>query len=527
MRDPLAGVLGGGAWHSRPGVSLYRLVWTIIGLSVAWRLARYAVDFPLRGDEAFLATSFYVRGFWDMVRPLEYGQIAPLGFMWCQHAVTCLLGLSEPALRFFPLLVGIATVLLFWRFAVGNLGRLTALLAVSIFSASYFPVRYGAELKPYGMDLFVSLALTSLGGAVLARPERARRWIALTAAAAPAVWCSYPSVFVAGGIGLALTHRLVRQPSARFLAGWAAYGVLLVGSFVAMFACCARPHFQAASWLAEIRMWTSAFPPLTEPWRLPLWLLDTHTGELLAYPFGGKHGASALPFLLVLAGCLVLWRRRGEFLFLLLSPLVLTFVAAALHRYPYGGGPRVSLYMAPAFCVLEAIGLGAVLKKWVPRRKLPSALHLAVAVLICTTVVGLGRDLVKPYQSVSDLENRRVVRDLAARSGAGDQWVIFNAITDVAHAPHLGAWGGSAARFRYYVTTLAPVLVQWSPPPATVSPQPGGRTWLLAYRDNKEPFPQERLDQYLAGLQERLGAARRTVFRLDSPEAIEVYEFDR
>jgi hypothetical protein len=46
---------------------------------------------------------------------------------------------------------------------------------------------------------------------------------------------------------------------------------------------------------------------------------------------------------------------------LLLAPLGLNFIAAALHRYPYGGQFRLALFLAPVFCVLIALGLTAAL----------------------------------------------------------------------------------------------------------------------------------------------------------------------
>jgi hypothetical protein len=504
---------------------IYRVTLGLVALNLLWRTMRYALNFPLWGDEAFLATSFYSRGFGDMVRPLEYGQIVPLGFMWAEWAFTRIFGLSERALRLLPFLLGLATMLLFWRVVARRLGRRTAMLAAAIFAASYFPMRYGAELKPYGLDLFMSLLLTSLGWRVLRRPDDVARWGVLILGSAIAIWCSYPSVFIAGAVGLALTYRLSRGPTPRFTLAWFLYGLVLLASFLAVFFCIARPQFRAASWLAEMGMWTSAFPPLDKPWRLPLWLLDVHTGELLAYPVGGKHGGSAVPFLLVVIGSIALWRRHRDSLVLLLGPLPLTFIAAALHRYPYGGGPRVSLYMAPAFCILEAIGLAALLRRFVPRRRIPGALTAVVGSLPCLIVAGLLRDVIKPYKNAADRDNRQVIRDLAASASPGDRWLIFNSLDDPPYAPNLARWGGSGARFRYYVTTLAPVGVQWSPPPGEVTQEPSRLTWLLVYRDNKEPFPEEQFSQYLQSVTDLLGPARRSLHKLGDVEAIEIYEF--
>ena len=33
--------------------------------------------------------------------------------------------------------------------------------------------------------------------------------------------------------------------------------------------------------------WANTFPPLGQPLKLPLWLLETHAGAMLGYPVGG------------------------------------------------------------------------------------------------------------------------------------------------------------------------------------------------------------------------------------------------
>ena len=45
---------------------------------------------------------------------------------------------------------------------------------------------------------------------------------------------------------------------------------------------------------------------------------------------------------------------------------LLTFIAAALRRYPYGGHVKLNIYMAPAFCMLAGLG-GAFFVRWLAR----------------------------------------------------------------------------------------------------------------------------------------------------------------
>ena len=77
---------------------------------------RYALAFPLWGDEAFLAINFLTRDFAGLALPLEFDQIAPPGFLWAEWSIARWLGSGELALRLIPFLAGVASLLLFWRF---------------------------------------------------------------------------------------------------------------------------------------------------------------------------------------------------------------------------------------------------------------------------------------------------------------------------------------------------------------------------------------------------------------------------
>src|SRR5207302_608085 len=98
---------------------------------------------------------------------------------------------------------------------------------------------------------------------------------------------------------------------------------------------------------------------------------------------------------------------------LLLAPLPVALVAAALHGYPYGTSTRVMLYMAPAFCLLMGEGIMAVLRLRHRTRRGPivAAGLLAIVPLIC-----MAFDLASPYKVYEDAAHRRLARWIAART---------------------------------------------------------------------------------------------------------------
>ena len=181
---------------SRPKVIQATVFIVLLGL--LWRAVRYALGFPLWGDEAFVAVTLLEGDFAGLSRPLEFFQIVPPGFLWSEWLMVHCLGSGEWALRLIPFLAGVASLLLFWRFCRGVASRRTTLMALAILAASFYPVRHAAEVKPYATDLLVSLILTTMGWAVYRRMDSFPRWWAMIAAAGVGVWCSYPAVFPAG-----------------------------------------------------------------------------------------------------------------------------------------------------------------------------------------------------------------------------------------------------------------------------------------------------------------------------------------
>ena len=99
-----------------------RAVLAFVALGVVLRVGHYLNNYPLWGDEAFLALSFLRRGYLDLLLPLEYGQICPILFLWAELTAVKLFGFSEWSLRLCPLICGVGSVFLF-RHVAGRVLR--------------------------------------------------------------------------------------------------------------------------------------------------------------------------------------------------------------------------------------------------------------------------------------------------------------------------------------------------------------------------------------------------------------------
>lgn len=363
-----------------------RLTWAFLALGVALRVGRYLADYPLWGDEAFVAVNFLKRGYGDLVRPLDFGQVCPLFFLWAERTIVLTAGFSEATLRLLPLLCAIGSLFVFRRVAGRVVDGWPLALTVALFAVSFHPIRHAAQVKPYAGDLLAACLLLLPAVEWWRDPQRPR-WIWILAALTPlCLGMSHPAVFVAAGVLLCLLPGVWARRRQGALVAWA--GASLAG--LVAFALLAGSVMASQTRFARAlqNYWANSFPPLDDPIGLVRWAAEIHSGSLFAYPGGGRNGGSTATFLLFLAGIAALIRRgQGKIVALLLAPFGFTLAAAVLRRYPYGGEARIAQYLAPSICLLAGVGLAAVLDK-LPR---PGARRLATAVAFLALLgVGLG-----------------------------------------------------------------------------------------------------------------------------------------
>ena len=414
---------------------LRRLTLALLAIGVLWRLVRYLLRFPIWEDEAFICLNFLELDYIGLTHELRNCQVAPLLFLWGELTSLRLFGASELSMRLLPFLAGMASLLLFWRLARATLPPLARTLAVGFLAVAIWPVSMGAFTKPYSLDLFTSLLLLLPAVHWLQEPQQSR-WLVLLSLATPlALFSSYPVVFVAGAISLALMGTAWRQGwKVRIL--WSVYNLALLAAFLGHFFIAGQSQLHSPDKAATTEQgmqafWAEGFPP-SQPLALAKWLVFAHTGQMMAFPIGAQDGGSALTTLLCLVGAWHFWTSGRRDLFVLcLAPFGLGLFAALLHRYPYGASCRLCQHLAPAICLSAGMGAAVLLE-----RLRSATLRRRWIIGVCTLLLGVGvcgmvRDIVHPYRTLEALWTRQVMQTLAAESRSGAPIVVLNKREDM------------------------------------------------------------------------------------------------
>ena len=168
-----------------------------------------------------MANNIRERSFAGLTRPLDWGQGAPIGFLWIEKSVVTLLGTSEFSLRLVPLIAGLLCLPLFYPVCRRLFGVLTANVGLSLFAVAESFIYYSSEVKQYSTDTLVALTLVFLCLEAV-RSERTVWLLVLGLCGSLGVFLSHSAIFVLGPIVVYLAlvdgtrGKVLRRAARRF-----------------------------------------------------------------------------------------------------------------------------------------------------------------------------------------------------------------------------------------------------------------------------------------------------------------------
>ena len=388
------------------------------------RLQDWAAGRPLWLDEQMVALNIRDRPMSELAGALWFDQSAPLGWLATQRAAMLAFGVSETALRFVPMLFGIAVLAAALWIGRRWLTTTAACVLLLLCSLGEWVFHYSLELKHYSADLFFALILPALvvwtteGDSPGQRLRRASVWWGVAAAG---LWWANGAVFVAPACALALVISLWRIDGRKNATVFAIAGLFWLASFAAHYYLALRFTLEND----QLREgWSFAMPPLGAG------LIDTARWLLSqAETFTTRPGGSELTALfwaVFLTG--VVFARPRLFGQLVAVVTLSLCVLAAMRLVPLYERLAIwvvpSLYLGIALCVDAGIRAGR--NAYLQRRHVraaTAALVIAAVLWLCGNVATVGWRAIQIGRSDNSnhqLNDRMAVEWLVTQHEPGD-----------------------------------------------------------------------------------------------------------
>lgn len=389
----------------------------LLGLGFALRAKHYFENRSLWLDEAWVGVtvvSCYFSELWQNMLVLPEVATPPLFFLLIEKSIVWLWGNHEYALRLFPFVAGLTSVVLFYFLTRRILSNGAATLALAVFVLSEPLVYYSAELKQYSTDVLVALLLYLFLERISYSRVTVCQASGLAIVGAVAVWFSNAAVFILAGVMVALFVGCWQRPEwKRFfvLAGvtvaWTASSVILYDQFL-------KGAVDDPQLLGH---WKNTL--LTAPlWSIKgmFWIKGV-VWAFFNHPVGLSF--SFWCFCLFLIGAVRLWRQNPERCLALGLPILATLGASFFHWYPFRG--RLLLFLAPAGMIFWAAGVLHISEL---TRKLKPIVFMGLSILFLAPMV--KTEIFYLFHSREKEENRVVMQFLKQNMRPGDHVVTNN-----------------------------------------------------------------------------------------------------
>lgn len=354
--------------------SLKYLALFAILFGIIIRCVQYLSNRSLWGDEASLALNIVDRSYLQLLQPLDHNQAAPLGFLWIEKLAIQLFGNNEYALRLFPLLAGIISLFALYELGKKTVSVIALPIALILFATLKEPLYYATEVKQYSSDVMVALLLSLLLIPLQNQILTKGKIILLGAFGVIAIWLSHPAIFVLTGVEIAsIIMASAQQRKSIIINRLSLYFIWIIG-FISLYL---SIFVQAVKNQNLQGAWKPEYPQSIFDFN---WLLHSLI-RFFDKPLGFQIMDEVAIGVFVL-GSIVLFRKNRKIFLVLISPLIITLVAAYLHKYPFRS--RLILFLTPFFILIIAEGVAFLISQFNQRQNFKA---IGVTIIVSLLVI--------------------------------------------------------------------------------------------------------------------------------------------
>jgi hypothetical protein len=398
----------------------------LVGITL--RTIQYLGNSSMWFDELTSALNIQSRTFYQLAtQPLDYNQVAPVGFLLGEKLATYLFGENDLAFRFFPWLWSVASLIMFVLIAQRFLRNFYLLAAVLLYAVCLSQWWYAGEGKQYSGDVAFSVFLVWASLTIAkANLKKGMVWF-LALGGCIAILSSLPaiplSLFLLGI--LTIVYYRNRLPASKF-------DLLIIGSFwlmsVLLHVYYVKFVISSAVKDAMSAYWSHGFPPITSVANYAGWFPKKIYSELNFFLFvWGYQLVTPLAYIgmvllmFSLFGIIYLTRSKKVDILILFSSLLIALVLAFAYILPFD--ERVGLYASWPFIISGMAGI-AYLQQWQPRIFRPA---LSIPLAFCLALPCILIPILVPYARppVYAQPSQPVLRELKKQMQPGDILYVY------------------------------------------------------------------------------------------------------
>lgn len=330
------------------------------------RLFHFFYNRSLWMDEVYLSASLVKYNYLQLIsEPLLYQQKAPIGFLLAVKAMVNLFGNdNEFSLRLIPLLSGLLSLFVFIPVSRFFLSQRASVISIGIICFSPALVYHSVEIKQYSTELLGTLLCFYLY-VKFEQTSKLKTLILWGLLGAVVLWFSYSSIFILTGIALGRSLSFIQNKNWRMLfAGLLPYSMWVI-SFLINYILFTHKHTESEWIVYWFRSYENFMPfPPKSLHELNWFFINFY--RLIDYPLGLLWNFNAVsnkiisvalkmpivPIGLLLGGIYTYNKEKKIFVWILISPILLTLLASGLELYPLT--ERFWVFLSPVFILIIA-----------------------------------------------------------------------------------------------------------------------------------------------------------------------------
>lgn len=380
---------------------LRTLLISVLALSGLLRVIVYFQNRSLFLDEANLSRNIIEKPYGELFGSLDYEQFCPPMYACTVKLCTQIFGVNEYSLRLFSLLLGLASLYLFYRLVHRLFDSPMALYPILLFGFSIYLMRYQTENKQYAADVFFALLFLWIG-----LEKKINTWgqfLALGIAGGLGIWFSMPLVFVLTGLGCFLFYQQwISENRVQRVLKWGSMATVWLASFAALY----QVNLKASIGNKYLQEYYSniylEFPVSFEKMGQTFVVLREFLSNTTDHTVVPLVWAS----ICWLLGIYVLVKKDLGKALLIGLPIASCYLASMLHQFILI--PRVGLFLMPFYFILIGLGAEFIFNKI---RQLNGVKKYVALVLILLAMVLsiLGRTAIPYFFKTYELEHSRPV----------------------------------------------------------------------------------------------------------------------